>query len=150
MDKPTNQPGFEFARVGPPNAALAVDWQSWRKGGRPIKPSPYLNQPWLGKRDEVLWATPQFSTDLNCVLMRQEQDFDNVELEGDDKGYFISAGTYYYAFRDRTAMTMSHPMPPFDTIDDASMCIVQANDYVPGILNAQWVNNASRAAVTQP
>lgn len=128
--KPGSQTiGFEFIRVAIPTACMVVEWQSWRKGQRPKLPSPYLGEP---------------------VLLRQELDFDGMEYESDDKLYYLSSGSFYYAWRDRAAMTLSYPVAPYLVLPDTGAVIVKDGDFIPGILNAGWSDNSSRSAVTQP
>lgn len=135
MDVPTALVGYEFVRVGVPRAALAVEWQSWRKGKRAQKPRPYLQ-------------------DTNCILLRNEIDMDNAELEGDDRGYFICAGTLYYAFMVRKQMTIAHPLPTYlfdeKAFADKSVLVATDSDFVPKILDTAWVNPAAAKTVTKP
>ena len=123
MDVPSASKGWECVRVGVPRSALAVDWQSWRKGKRPEKPHPY----------------PQFS---NAVLLRNEIDMDNAELEGDDRGYFISSGSLYYVFKERWQTPLSHPLPTYlfgeKAFKDRTVVLAAEGDFVPRLFDAAW------------
>lgn len=118
-----------FAIVHLPVAALSVDWQCWRKGARAELPRPYLG-------------------DDNTILLKNEIDLDNVEIEGDDNSYFISAGTLLYSFKSRKAMTLSYPVPTYIELPDKAN-VVQDSDFVNRIFNISWPDNRQSAAVTQ-
>ena len=121
--------GMAFASVHIPVAALSVEWQSWRKGARSELPRPYLQ-------------------DGNTILLKNEIDLDNVEVEGDDNSYFISAGTILYAFKDRSKMTLAYPIPSYIELPP-QVNIVNDSDFVPAILNANWPNNQANNAITK-
>ena len=118
-----------FAIVHLPVAALSVDWQCWRKGARAELPRPYLQ-------------------DGNTILLKNEIDLDNVEIEGDDNSYFISAGTILYSFKNRKAITLAYPVPTYLELPKGAN-IVNDSDFVPAILNFGWPDNKQSAAVTK-
>lgn len=123
---------FEFARVSLPTAALAVDWQCWSKGKRPQQPKAFIE-----------------STN-DIVVLRQELDYDGVEVEGNDQLYFMSAGTYWYAWRKRKQATLSFPVPPYSDLAgaDIHMVVVQPDDFVPNVIDAAWPNPAAQSVVS--
>lgn len=121
--------GWEIMSCYIKNAALAVDWASWRKGNFPDKPSPYLSS--------------------GIVLMHASIELDNLEFEATTDKYFISSGTYYYVWPQRNTMTVSHALPPYITLTDKSVLVPDAPTFLSGIIDAGWPNQRANSALNQ-
>ena len=127
--RPGTTKGWEVIRCYIPNAALRVDWTAWRKEKYPEKPAPYVKG--------------------GAVLLHASIDLDNLEMEGDARNYFISSGSYYYVWPDRSMMSVTHALPPYIELPNKGVLCPEAPTWLSGVIDAGWPNYAANSKLNK-
>lgn len=120
-----------FVQLAATVATLKVEWSAQCDQEPPIIPNPGLK-------------------DSGYVLLNRELDMDSLELNDAGEPSFGRSGTYYYGLKNAAAATLSHPVPPYISVQSGSLVVLDSADMVNNMIDVGWTDTAAAAILAQP